>query len=168
MDQQINVDPPAEAPKDARKATREQRSRCSCREHCLPNPTQFCGEVMLECGHGQSAALQLPVERLDEQTFTRLEEALQIIRMCLSAQGPITFSGKHYRLDRATMDLKPASGRVPEIGVAGHGPRMLRLTGRYGDGWYPTTVVSPQEYAAKLATGTNRGCRGTLLWGTPE
>ena len=29
---------------------------------------------------------------------------------------------------------------------------MLRLTGRYGDGWYPTTVVSPQEYAAKLAT----------------
>ena len=29
---------------------------------------------------------------------------------------------------------------------------MLRLTGRYGDGWYPTTVVSPHEYAAKLAT----------------
>jgi phthiodiolone/phenolphthiodiolone dimycocerosates ketoreductase len=29
---------------------------------------------------------------------------------------------------------------------------MLQLTGRYGDGWYPTTVVSPQEYATKLAT----------------
>jgi phthiodiolone/phenolphthiodiolone dimycocerosates ketoreductase len=28
---------------------------------------------------------------------------------------------------------------------------MLRLTGQYGDGWYPTAVVSPQEYATKLA-----------------
>ncbi len=82
---------------------------------------------------------------------TRVEEALQIIRACLSAQGPITFSGKHYRLEQATMDLKPARAKVPEIWVAGHGPRMLELTGRYGDGWYPATVVSPQEYAAKLA-----------------
>ena len=49
------------------------------------------------------------------------------------------------------MDLEPARGRVPEIWVAGHGPRMLALTGRYGDGWYPTTVASPAEYAAKLA-----------------
>jgi phthiodiolone/phenolphthiodiolone dimycocerosates ketoreductase len=27
---------------------------------------------------------------------------------------------------------------------------MLRLTGRYGDGWYPTAVVSPDDYAGKL------------------
>ncbi len=83
---------------------------------------------------------------------SRLEEALQIIRMCLSTPGPITFVGQHYRLERATMDLKPAPGKVPEIWVAGHGPRMLELTGRYGDGWYPTAIVSPQDYATKLAT----------------
>ncbi len=82
----------------------------------------------------------------------RLDEALQIIRLCLSEQGPITFSGKHFRLERAPMDLKPAPGRVPEIWIAGHGPRMLALTGRHGDGWYPTAVVSPREYADKLAT----------------
>ena len=86
------------------------------------------------------------------EPVTRLEEALQVIRLCLSTRGPITFSGKHFRLDRATMDLKAPHGRVPEIWIAGHGPRMLGLTGRYGDGWYPTTVGSPQEYAAKLAT----------------
>lgn len=85
------------------------------------------------------------------EPVTRLEEALQIIRLCLSAQSPITFSGRHFRLERATMDLRPARDRVPEIWVAGHGPRMLQLTGRYGDGWYPTTVVSPREYATKLA-----------------
>jgi phthiodiolone/phenolphthiodiolone dimycocerosates ketoreductase len=80
----------------------------------------------------------------------RLEEALQIIRQCFHGPGPITFSGKHFKLDRATMDLKPASGRTPQIWVAGHGPRMLGLTGRYGDGWYPTAVTSPDEYASKL------------------
>lgn len=82
----------------------------------------------------------------------RLEEALQIIRLCMSGSGPITFAGKHFHLDRAVMDLEPAPGRTPEIWVAGHGPRMLALTGRYGDGWYPTAVVSPREYADKLAT----------------
>ena len=52
------------------------------------------------------------------QPVSRLEEALQIIRLCLSRPGPITFSGKHFRLERATMDLKPATGRVPEIWIA--------------------------------------------------
>jgi hypothetical protein len=46
-------------------------SRCPFRKHRLPFPAQFCGNVMLECGHGQSAALQLPVERLDEQALAR-------------------------------------------------------------------------------------------------
>ena len=48
------------------------------------------------------------------------------------------------------MDLNAAKGKVPEIWVGGHGPRMLKLTANYGDGWYPTMVGSPQEYASKL------------------
>jgi phthiodiolone/phenolphthiodiolone dimycocerosates ketoreductase len=85
------------------------------------------------------------------QPVTRLREALQIIRLCLSSRGPISFSGSHFHLDRATMDLKAPPGRVPEIWVAAHGPRMLELTGQYGDGWYPTSVVSAQEYGEKLS-----------------
>ena len=81
----------------------------------------------------------------------RVEEALEIIRLCFSSRGPIDFEGHHFRLDGAVMDLKAPKGRTPEVWVAGHGPRMLRLTGAYGDGWYPTMVVSPQEYADKLA-----------------
>lgn len=82
---------------------------------------------------------------------TRLEEALSIIRQCFDGRGPITFSGRHFRLTQARMDLKPAGGRTPEIWIAGHGPRMLELTGRYGDGWYPAAVASPEDYAARLA-----------------
>ena len=80
----------------------------------------------------------------------RLEEALKIIRLCLSSEGPIEFEGRHYRLDGALMDLKAPKDRTPEVWVAAHGPRMLRLTGIYGDGWYPTMIASAEEYANKL------------------
>lgn len=81
---------------------------------------------------------------------SQLEEALKIIRLCFSSRGPFDFAGAHYRLDRAVMDLRPPKGRTPSIWIAGHGPRMLRLTGQYGDGWLPTMVASPQEYRARL------------------
>ncbi len=85
------------------------------------------------------------------EPVSRLEEALQIIRLCFSHQGPIDFCGKYYRLDHAMMDLHAPRGKTPEIWIGGQGPRMLRLTGQYGDGWYPTAIASPEEYAAKLA-----------------
>ena len=104
-------------------------------------------------GIGAGERLNIDPYGLDfSHPVDRLEEALKIIRMCFSSDGPITFEGEHFRLDRAPMDLKAPKGRTPEIWVAGHGPRMLRLTGTYGDGWYPTMVVSPEEYAAKLAS----------------
>ncbi len=80
----------------------------------------------------------------------RLEEALQIISTAFEARGPFSFSGRHFRLDRALLDLEPGRGRRPEIWVAAHGPRMLGLTGRFGDGWYPTLPMSPQQYGERL------------------
>jgi len=79
-----------------------------------------------------------------------LEEALQIIRLCFSQQGPIDFSGKHYHLEHAVMDLRAPKGKTPEIWIGGRGPRMLRLIGQYGNGWYPSVITTPEEYAAKL------------------
>lgn len=80
----------------------------------------------------------------------RLEEALAIIHMCFDADGPFSYEGRHFRLDDAVMDLRPPSGRRPEIWVAAHGPRMLRLTGEYGDGWYPVLSYTPDSYAEGL------------------
>ncbi|HZR44963.1 MAG TPA: LLM class flavin-dependent oxidoreductase, partial [Ktedonobacteraceae bacterium] len=84
------------------------------------------------------------------QPVGKFEEALQIIRLCFSHKGPIDFHGKHFQLERAVMDLRPPKGRTPEIWIGGKGPRMLRLTGQYGDGWYPSEITSPEEYADKL------------------
>ncbi|MGH2561881.1 MAG: LLM class flavin-dependent oxidoreductase [Thermomicrobiales bacterium] len=84
------------------------------------------------------------------QAVGKLEEALQIIRLCFEKRGPITFQGKHFRIDGAPMDLRPPKGRTPEIWVGAHGPRMLRLCGAYGDAWFPLGMFTPDEYATKL------------------
>lgn len=85
------------------------------------------------------------------RTVSRLEEALQIIRRCFDSHGPFDFAGEHYHLKGAVVDLPVPEGRKPEIWIGARGPRMLRLTGQYGDGWYPALIPSPEEYAAKLA-----------------
>lgn len=102
-------------------------------------------------GIGAGERLNIEPYGLDfTHVVSRLEEALQIIQLCFCSRGPIDFAGRHYRLDRAIMDLKAPPGRLPEIWIGAHGPRMLELTGRYGDGWYPTMIASPAEYAASL------------------
>ncbi|WP_405162941.1 LLM class flavin-dependent oxidoreductase [Nocardia sp. NBC_01499] len=95
-------------------------------------------------------------ENLDPYGFTwdrpvsRLEEALQVIRTALTAPESIEFAGKYYRIDRAPMDLKAPPDRMPQIWLGAHGPRMLELTGRYADGWYPWESMSPDEYQRRL------------------
>lgn len=80
----------------------------------------------------------------------RLEEALPIVRRCLESRGSFDFNGEFFQLDKAVMDLTPPPGRRPQIWVAAHGPRMLGLTGKYGDGWYPTFPMPPERYASSL------------------
>jgi phthiodiolone/phenolphthiodiolone dimycocerosates ketoreductase len=106
-------------------------------------------------GIGAGELLNIRPYGLDYAGRTRrLEEALQVIRLCLDAgaPGPLDFTGRHFRLDGARLDLRAPKGRNPRVWVAAHGPRTLSLAGRYGDGWYPTMVASPEQYADQLAT----------------
>ena len=82
--------------------------------------------------------------------YSRLAEAVEVIRLLWAAQGPVDFEGRFFRLERAVLGLEPLDGRPPPIWIAAHGPRMLELTGRAGDGWLPT-MMPPEEYAEKLA-----------------
>jgi phthiodiolone/phenolphthiodiolone dimycocerosates ketoreductase len=85
-----------------------------------------------------------------ERPVSRLEEALQIVRICFDSSGPFEFSGEFWNMPDAIMDLQPKPGNEPKIWVAAHGPRMLRLTGTYADGWYPAFVAGAADYGAKL------------------
>jgi phthiodiolone/phenolphthiodiolone dimycocerosates ketoreductase len=81
----------------------------------------------------------------------RLEEALTIIRMLWESKGePVDYDGRFWTLRDAVFRLPLYRGRPPRLFVAAHFPRMLRLTGRFGDGWLPGQKVSAAEYQARL------------------
>lgn len=76
----------------------------------------------------------------------RLEECLVELRALLDdGTMPGGLSGR-MGLPLTRDDLGP-----PKVWVAGHGPRMLRLTGQYGDGWLPAWPMSGAEYGARRA-----------------
>jgi len=81
---------------------------------------------------------------------SRFEESLKVIRLLWESDGPVNFEGQYYRLHHARLDTEPFNGRFPKIYIGSLGPRMLDLTGRYADGWFPAGVHSPEEYAEKL------------------
>jgi alkanesulfonate monooxygenase SsuD/methylene tetrahydromethanopterin reductase-like flavin-dependent oxidoreductase (luciferase family) len=67
-----------------------------------------------------------------------LEEGITIMRELWATEKPggVRVDGKHYRVHGAKRGPKPAH----DIGVwiGAYKPRMLRLTGRVGDGWLPS------------------------------
>jgi phthiodiolone/phenolphthiodiolone dimycocerosates ketoreductase len=80
----------------------------------------------------------------------RFEEALKVIRLLWDSDGPVDFKGQFYQLHHARMDTEPYEGRSPKMWVGCNGPRMLEITGRYADGWWPAGAWTPEEYADKL------------------
>lgn len=85
------------------------------------------------------------------EPVARLEEALPIIQAALNGTS-LRSEGRFFRIDDGHLDLRPGRGGRPELWLAAHGPRMLRLTGRFGDGWYPTIPMTPERYDQALAT----------------
>ncbi|MGH2653044.1 MAG: LLM class flavin-dependent oxidoreductase [Actinomycetota bacterium] len=81
---------------------------------------------------------------------SRMEEALYLIRLLWRSEGYVSHEGRFFQLDGAVMGLGPHRGTFPPIWVAAHGPRTLRIAGRYGDGWLPTHHMEPDEYADHL------------------
>jgi phthiodiolone/phenolphthiodiolone dimycocerosates ketoreductase len=81
---------------------------------------------------------------------TRLEEALATIRALWNSGGELTSrDSPYFPLHDAVFDLPPHKGKWPEIWVASHGPRMLKITGRYADAWVPA-LIARSDYAAGL------------------
>lgn len=81
----------------------------------------------------------------------RFEEAMATIRALWDSRGElVNRDSPYFPLRNALFDLPPYRGKWPEIWIAAHGPRMLRATGRYADGFFPGFPHSPQEYARRL------------------
>ena len=94
------------------------------------------GRVTLGIGAGGSGsdtrASGLPFPSTRERC-EMLEESALIIRR-LWAEPSVTFSGRHYGVDGASVQPKPVQQPVPPVLVGGHGPRyVLPAIGRTAD-----------------------------------
>lgn len=110
-------------------------------QHMVP------GGFVLGVGSGEAESLvtfgydfTAPVGEC-EKVLTELRSLLDTGRM----PPEMNLSG------RMGVPLESAAGK-PQVWVAGHGPRMLRLTGQFADGWIPAWPMAPEEYGAKRAT----------------
>jgi F420-dependent oxidoreductase-like protein len=82
------------------------------------------------------------------ERFDRLEEAIQLMQV-LWTQAPGSYEGKHYRLDGADLQPKPAAGRPPILIGGGGEKRTLKLVARYADEWNGV-VITADDFARKL------------------
>jgi phthiodiolone/phenolphthiodiolone dimycocerosates ketoreductase len=106
------------------------------------------GRAILGLGSGERLNV-VPYGIEWRRPVARLTEAIEVMRRLWSASGPIDFDGDFFRLEGAVLGLPPLDGEHPPLWLASHGPRMLELCGRQGDGWVPTSI-GPEAYAEKL------------------
>ena len=84
--------------------------------------------------------------RTPAEAVAALEEAMQIMRLIWNIDGNnyrATFNGKFYRLDGAQTGPRPF--HPIRIWLGALGPKMLKLTGRLGDGWTPSYGYAPPD-----------------------
>jgi alkanesulfonate monooxygenase SsuD/methylene tetrahydromethanopterin reductase-like flavin-dependent oxidoreductase (luciferase family) len=77
------------------------------------------------------------------ESIVALEEAVRIIRALWTPGPDVRFEGTHYRLDGA----KPGPFPAHDIGIwlGAYRPRLLRLVGRAGDAFVPSSPYLPPE-----------------------
>lgn len=108
------------------------------------------GRFILGLGAGERENL-IPYGFDERGRVTRFAEALRVIRLLWSTDGPIDFAGEYFTLEHARLDAELHHSGPPPIWIGANGPRMLRLVGELGDGWWPTGSAGPETYRKQLA-----------------
>lgn len=102
------------------------------------------GGFNIGIGAGEAENL-LPFGYAADRPVARTEEFLRELRHLLDTGRMPEGIG------RTGIPLETEHGK-PRVWVGGHGRRMLRLTGQYGDGWLPAWAMDPQTYGEKRET----------------
>ena len=77
---------------------------------------------------------------------TRFNEGLALMKACWS-EPEITFDGRFWQLDGATMEPKPVQKPHPPIWLGGNHPNALRRAARLGDGFIGAGSQSTANFA---------------------
>lgn len=108
------------------------------------------GRAILGLGNGLRENTE-PYGLSFEWRIARFEEALTIIRLLWESGGkPVTYAGRFWQMKDAVFDLPLHHSTPPRLFVGAHFPRMLKLTGRFADGWLPGQKIGGEEYARRL------------------
>lgn len=94
------------------------------------------GRVVLGVGAGGrwDRISDLGVPRLTPgAAVDAFEEAIVLVRMLSGGGPPVTYRGRHHRVDR----IEPAPVAAPQVWTGSVGPKSLAATGRVADGWIP-------------------------------
>ena len=117
----------------------------------------FPERVILGVGTGESLnevpALGLPWPEPKERT-ARLKEAVALIRQ-LWSESRVSFQGRYYRTDKATIYDRPKI--APPIHVAAAGPVMAKYAGQFADGFICTSGKAPELYRDTLLPNVAAG-----------
>ena len=100
------------------------------------------GRLLLGLGAGWYDPEYLAFGFPTDHRVARFAEALQIIGPLLRGER-LTFTGRYHQVRDAV--LLPRPDRPIPILVAGHRPRMLRLTARYADAWNTAWFGRPDK-----------------------
>jgi alkanesulfonate monooxygenase SsuD/methylene tetrahydromethanopterin reductase-like flavin-dependent oxidoreductase (luciferase family) len=93
--------------------------------------------------------------RSPAESVDALAEAIEIIRRSWSGERSVSFAGRHY----SVAGFHPGPPPAHEIGiwVGAYRPRMLRLTGRLGDGWVPSFGYARPEGVPEMRKRIDEG-----------
>ncbi|MEJ3656628.1 LLM class flavin-dependent oxidoreductase [Actinomycetes bacterium KLBMP 9759] len=94
------------------------------------------GRVVLGLGAGgrlgRSATLGVPL-LTSKVAVEAFEEAIVLVKALSGGGRPVTFEGRHHRVDQ----VEPAPVAAPAVWTGSVGPKSLAVTGRVADGWIP-------------------------------
>jgi len=79
-----------------------------------------------------------------------MEESIKIIKMMLTENSPVSFSGKYFKVNGAICNPKPIQRPYPPLWIGGSGERTIEIAAKYANGWN-YGLCSYEEYVAKLS-----------------
>jgi probable F420-dependent oxidoreductase len=85
------------------------------------------------------------------ERFELLEESVEVLALLYGEDEPVTWEGRHFRLEEAWCRPRPVQKPGPPLWVGGKGgPRLARLVARRADGWNTVWAWTPEDYAERV------------------
>lgn len=85
----------------------------------------------------------------DDGLIARFNEGLQVMK-ALWTEPKVTFDGRFWQLDGATMEPKPVQRPYPPIWFGGSAPAALRRAVRHGDGFFGAGSQTTAAFAEQV------------------